>query len=230
MTRPRLTAARPDLDICRCGDSRRDHPANGACALCRAFPAQWGGCMTLADLIRDETTGMTSHSKLAAIIGFLAATIVFVRVCWNATPSDGLAWLFLVYMGTAAGNQVASKLMGLKWGAKNGNGRREADRAKTARDLIVVAMNQVVEERDALRTVWHTVADALREWTEEIDAEEIRDAAIAAGLMERVEYDPAQHPDTDADEGDMIYRFTPLGHRLAALPAGQPDAPAAGGE
>src|SRR3990167_2761168 len=81
-------------------------------------------------------------------------------------------------------------------------------------------------ERDALRTVWQTVAEALSEWTEEIDAESICDAAIAAGLMERIEYDPEQHPDTDADEGDMIYRFTPLGQRL--LPAGQPDAPAAG--
>lgn len=78
--------------------------------------------MKLSDLLRDDVTERMSHSKLAAIIGFLAGTIVFVRVCWNATPSDGLAWLFLVYMGTAAGNQVASKLMGLKWGAKNGNG------------------------------------------------------------------------------------------------------------
>lgn len=78
--------------------------------------------MTPSDLVRDDVTGMMSHSKLAAIIGFGAATAVFVRVCWNATPSDGLAWLFLVYMGTAAGNQVASKLIGLKWGSKNGNG------------------------------------------------------------------------------------------------------------
>ena len=67
--------------------------------------------MKLSDLLRDDVTGMMSHSKLAAIIGFSAATVVFVRVCWNAAPSDGLAWLFLVYMGTAAGNQVASKLM-----------------------------------------------------------------------------------------------------------------------
>lgn len=78
--------------------------------------------MNLSDLIRDDVTERMSHSKLAAMLGFLAATVVFVRVCWNATPSDGLAWLFLVYMGTAAGNQVASKLMGLKWGGKNGNG------------------------------------------------------------------------------------------------------------
>ena len=78
--------------------------------------------MKWRDFVQDDVTGLASHSKLAAIIGFSAATVVFVRVCWNATPSDGLAWLFLVYMGTAAGNQVASKLMGLKWGAKNGNG------------------------------------------------------------------------------------------------------------
>jgi hypothetical protein len=37
--------ARPDLDICACGDSRRDHPDDGACVLCRAFPAPWGGCV-----------------------------------------------------------------------------------------------------------------------------------------------------------------------------------------
>ena len=78
--------------------------------------------MRLGDLIRDDVTERMSHSKIAAVIGFVSATAVFVRVCWNATPSDGLAWLFLVYMGTAAGNQVASKLMGLKWGGKNGNG------------------------------------------------------------------------------------------------------------
>jgi hypothetical protein len=38
-------SARPDLDICACGDSRRDHPDDGACVICRAFPAPWGGCV-----------------------------------------------------------------------------------------------------------------------------------------------------------------------------------------
>ena len=104
----------------------------------------------------------------------------------------------------------------------------ERDERGTEVDRLRAALAEREGEQDALRRVWQTVAEALSEWTEEIDAESICDAAIDAGLMERVEYDPEQHPETDADEGDMIYVFTPLGHRLAGLPAGQPDATAGG--
>lgn len=78
--------------------------------------------MRLSDLVRDDVTGLMSHSKCAAIVAFLAATVAFLRICWSATADEGVAWLFLVYLGTAGGFQSASKLMGLKWGGSAAKG------------------------------------------------------------------------------------------------------------
>lgn len=83
----------------------------------------------------------------------------------------------------------------------------------------------VTAERDALAAVWRTVCDDLAEWTQELDAEPVLDAAVAAGLYERVLYDPAIHGDevdAEADE-DFIYVLTPLGRRLAATPQATPE-------
>ena len=78
--------------------------------------------MKLGDLIRDDATGRASHSKLYAHLGNLAMTAGFLKVVWTAGPGEAVTLLFLVYGGLVAGSQVASKLIGLRWGAKNGNG------------------------------------------------------------------------------------------------------------
>ena len=81
-----------------------------------------GPVMKLSDLIRDEVTGGASATKLMAMVAFLAATVIFLRVGWNATAGEGFAWVLLVYMGAAGGSQGASKIIGRKFGSKNGDG------------------------------------------------------------------------------------------------------------
>ena len=74
--------------------------------------------MKLADLIRDDATGGMSHTKIWAHVANASMTFAFVKIAWAATPSDGLAMLFLTYGGLVGASQLASKLIGMKWGAK----------------------------------------------------------------------------------------------------------------
>lgn len=78
--------------------------------------------MRLSDLFRDDASGRLSHTKLYAHLGNLAMTAGFLKVVWTAGPGEAVTLLFLVYGGLVAGSQMASKLIGLRWGAKNGNG------------------------------------------------------------------------------------------------------------
>ena len=81
--------------------------------------------MALTDIVKDDASGNWSHTKVWSNLGNVAMTTIFFRVAWNAQVTDGLAWLFLVYGGLVAGSQVASKIIGLRWGGKNGNGTRK---------------------------------------------------------------------------------------------------------
>lgn len=100
-----------------------------------AFGAGAGGAMTLvvliwrstrtagmrlSDLVRDEATGLMSHTKASAIAVNLAAIVLFMRICWNASPSDGVVTLFVAMLAIIGGSQVASKLLGSRFGGGNG--------------------------------------------------------------------------------------------------------------
>ncbi len=71
--------------------------------------------MKLSDLILDDATGRLSHTKLANVVSFITATIIVTRVCWNASPGDGVATVLLVYLGAAGLNVTASKMIGARF-------------------------------------------------------------------------------------------------------------------
>ena len=79
--------------------------------------------MHLRDLFRDDSTGGWSQTRLWQFIGNLTMTAGFIKVVWGASATEGLAWLFGVYGGIVAGSQIASKLIGLRYGKANGNGK-----------------------------------------------------------------------------------------------------------
>lgn len=109
-------------------------------------------------------------------------------------------------------------------------GREMADTPSAVLQSVLVseiadALRALTAERDALAAVWREIVDQVDEWTLEFDAEPILDTARAAGLYERILYDPVVHgEEVDAEPGeDMIYVLTPLGRRLAEQPPAAPE-------
>jgi hypothetical protein len=45
-----------------------------------------------------------------------AMTVLVIRIGWNATAGDGVVSLFVAYGGIVAGSQLASKLIGARFG------------------------------------------------------------------------------------------------------------------
>ncbi len=73
-----------------------------------------------------------------------------------------------------------------------------------------------------LRAFWTAFTSKLGLWWEtEIDTDKFYDAAIAAGLMERVVYDPGVHGlmHEECEPGDEIIVFTDAGKAALAAPA-----------
>jgi len=86
----------------------------------------------------------------------------------------------------------------------------ERDAARLTRNLA-----EMERERDALRMFWQAFFSD--EWTTDIEAEKLYEAAVRAGLMAHEPYDPAVHPENEEFElGDMIYATTPLGRAALA--------------
>lgn len=72
--------------------------------------------MKFSDLFRDTGTGMLSHTKLWANIGYLALTVAFVKDAWAGGLTDMKIFAFgAVVTGSAA----ASKFLSLKYGGKD---------------------------------------------------------------------------------------------------------------
>lgn len=71
--------------------------------------------MKLSDLIRDAGTGMMSHSKLWANIGYLALTTAFIKDAWAGGLTD---MKIIAYGAVVAGSAAASKFLSLKYGPK----------------------------------------------------------------------------------------------------------------
>ena len=69
--------------------------------------------MKLSDLIQDAGTGMLSHTKLWANIGYLALTVAFVRDAWAGGLTD---MKIIAYGAVVAGSAAASKFLSLKYG------------------------------------------------------------------------------------------------------------------
>jgi len=67
--------------------------------------------MKLADLVRDPGTGMLSHTKLWANVGYLALTWSFVVDAWNGGLTD---MKIFAYGAVVAGSAVASKAISMK--------------------------------------------------------------------------------------------------------------------
>lgn len=72
--------------------------------------------MKLADLIRDAGTGMLSHTKLWANIGYLTLTIAFIR---DAGAYELTEWKIIAYGAVVAGSATASKFLSMRYTAKN---------------------------------------------------------------------------------------------------------------
>lgn len=72
--------------------------------------------MKLSDLIRDAGTGMMSHSKLWANIGYLALSAAFIKDAWAGGLTD---MKIVAYGAVVAGSAAASKFLSLKYGAKD---------------------------------------------------------------------------------------------------------------
>ncbi len=66
--------------------------------------------------------GGVDHHKVWSNVAYLTATVVFAKIGWLAQPSDGLAWLFLVYLSTVGGSQIANRFLENKYGPKPANG------------------------------------------------------------------------------------------------------------
>lgn len=67
--------------------------------------------MSMRELISDEN-GKLSHTKVWANIGYLAATVAFIKTTWLGTAS---ADIWLVYIGCVAASSTASKFLTLKY-------------------------------------------------------------------------------------------------------------------
>jgi hypothetical protein len=71
--------------------------------------------MKFSDLFRDAGTGQLSHTKLWANIAYCAATLAF---CWMSYQGTATGEIWFIYLGVLGIHGAASKLIGLKYGAK----------------------------------------------------------------------------------------------------------------
>lgn len=103
----------------------------------RSCRVDWTG------LIVDEATGKASHSKLG-VHGFnLAAIVLLLRVCWNASPGEGVATMLFAVGGLLGAQQVASKAIGAKvfgGGAAATPGVSTTSRTETVEERKTVAL------------------------------------------------------------------------------------------
>lgn len=72
--------------------------------------------MRFTDLVSDETGMALSHTKVWSNITYLIANILFLRICWSASPNDSIVTLFVAMLAIIGGSQVASKLLGTRFG------------------------------------------------------------------------------------------------------------------
>ena len=74
--------------------------------------------MRLIELITDCATGNLSHTKIWTHVAYLSATLAFL--CGTLFSNDTLpAEIWLIYLGVVGGHNVLSKLLSMKYGAKN---------------------------------------------------------------------------------------------------------------
>ena len=71
--------------------------------------------MKLSELITDAGTGMLSHTKLWANIGYLALTAAFLKDAWAGGLTDMKIFAF---GAVVAGSAAASKFISMRYGAK----------------------------------------------------------------------------------------------------------------
>lgn len=71
--------------------------------------------MKLSDLFRDPGTGMLSHTKLWANVGYLALTVAFVSDALGGGLTDTK---ILAYGAVVSGSAAASKLISMRYGNK----------------------------------------------------------------------------------------------------------------
>ena len=77
--------------------------------------------MKLSDLFRDAGTGMLSHTKLWANVGYLALTVALLKDTWGG----GLTDMKIVAFGAVvAGSAAASKFLSLRYGGKEDGGTK----------------------------------------------------------------------------------------------------------
>jgi hypothetical protein len=91
----------------------------------------------------------------------------------------------------------------------------DPDAARERHDAVEAA-----REANALRRVWAAIVEHLDPDQHEIATKIIWDAAVDAGLAERVPYDSKRYGvDIEAEPGDLVPVLTPLGTKLRRPPA-----------
>lgn len=71
--------------------------------------------MKLSDLVKDPGTGMLSHTKLWANIGYAALTVAFLADAFGGHLTD---MKILAYGAVVTGSAVASKFLSMRYGNK----------------------------------------------------------------------------------------------------------------
>lgn len=70
--------------------------------------------MKLSDLVRDAGTGMVSHTKLWANVGYATLTWAFAIDAWHGGLTDMKIFAF---GAVVAGSAAASKLVSMRYGS-----------------------------------------------------------------------------------------------------------------
>lgn len=72
----------------------------------------------LGDIFKESNSNRLSMAKFWANIGYCAATIAFLALNINQSDKTGgnIDMIWLIYLGTVAGNNLASKWLTLKFG------------------------------------------------------------------------------------------------------------------
>ncbi|ARU30883.1 hypothetical protein CAP31_03785 [Sulfuriferula sp. AH1] len=71
--------------------------------------------MKFSDLFRDAGTGMLSHTKLWANIGYATLTVAFIKDSWAGGLTD---MKIFAYGAVVTGSAAASKLLSMRYGIK----------------------------------------------------------------------------------------------------------------
>lgn len=79
--------------------------------------------MKLPKQMFSDENGALDHHKLWYHVACAAATTVFVKIGWQATPTDALSMLFFVYLGCVGGVPLATLFLEKKFG---GNGHDQS--------------------------------------------------------------------------------------------------------